>query len=51
VHAWERRERFRWERPKERDHSKDRGVDGRMRSEWMLGILAGACGVDSADSG
>jgi hypothetical protein len=32
-HAWERREkctRFWWESPKERDHSEDRGVDGRM---------------------
>jgi hypothetical protein len=39
-HAWERREkctRFRWESPKERDHSEDQGIDGRMGSEWMLG--------------
>jgi hypothetical protein len=28
------------ESPKERDHSEDRDVDGRMRSEWILGILA-----------
>jgi hypothetical protein len=26
-------------KPKERDHSEDQGVGGRMRSEWMLGIL------------
>jgi hypothetical protein len=34
--AYERREkctRFWWESQKERDHSKDQGVDGRMRSE------------------
>jgi hypothetical protein len=24
-----------------RDHLEDRGVDGRMRSEWILGRLAG----------
>jgi hypothetical protein len=24
-----------------RDHSEDRGVDGRMGSEWMLGRLVG----------
>jgi hypothetical protein len=30
-----------WESPKERDHSEDRGVDGRMGSEWILGRLAG----------
>jgi hypothetical protein len=32
-HAWEKREkctRFLWESPKERDHSEDRDVDGRM---------------------
>jgi hypothetical protein len=32
---------FWWESPKERDHSKDRGVDGRMGLEWTLGRLAG----------
>jgi hypothetical protein len=39
-HAWKMREkctRFWWESPKERDHSEDRGVDERMRSEWMIG--------------
>jgi hypothetical protein len=32
---------FWWEGPKERDHSEDRGVDGKMRSEWILRRLAG----------
>jgi hypothetical protein len=32
--------RFWWESQKERGHSKDRGVDGRMGLEWILGILA-----------
>jgi hypothetical protein len=27
--------------PKERDHLEDKGVDGRMGSEWVLGRLAG----------
>jgi hypothetical protein len=27
--------------PKERDHSEDRGMGGRMGSEWVLGRLAG----------
>jgi hypothetical protein len=38
-HAWERREnctRFWWESPKERDHSEDQGVDGRVGSKWIL---------------
>jgi hypothetical protein len=42
-HAWERRENctmFWWESPKERDHSEDQGVGGRMGSEWILGRLA-----------
>jgi hypothetical protein len=36
-HARERREkctRFWWKSPKERDHSEDRGVDGRMGLEF-----------------
>jgi hypothetical protein len=39
----ERREsvRFCWESSKERDHLEDRGVDGRMGSEWILGRLGG----------
>jgi hypothetical protein len=28
------------ESPKERDHLKDQGVDGKMGSEWILGKLA-----------
>jgi hypothetical protein len=43
-HAWESREkctRFWWEIPKERDHSEDHGVDGRMGSQWIIGRLAG----------
>jgi hypothetical protein len=39
-HAWERSEkctRFSWES----DHSKERGVDGRMGSECVLRRLAG----------
>jgi hypothetical protein len=40
-------------KPEGKDHSDDRGVDGRMGSEWTLGRLVGAggCGVDSAGSG
>jgi hypothetical protein len=47
-HAWERGERCRgfwWESPKERDHSEDRDVDGRMGSEWILGRLVEGGGV------
>jgi hypothetical protein len=43
-HAWERGETctgFWWESPKEKDHLKDRGVDGRMGSKWTLGRLVG----------
>jgi hypothetical protein len=40
---------FWWESPKERDHSEDQTVDGRMGSEWLLGTLA-RCGVDSVGS-
>jgi hypothetical protein len=39
-HAWERKEkctRFWWESQKERDHSEDQGVGGKMGSEWILG--------------
>jgi hypothetical protein len=28
-------------KPKERDFLEGRGVDGKMGSEWILGILAG----------
>jgi hypothetical protein len=43
-HAWERRgkcTRFWWVSPNEEAHSKDRVVDGRMGSEWMLGRWVG----------
>jgi hypothetical protein len=39
--------RFWWESPKERDHSEDEDIGGRMGSEYMLRRLAGGCGVDS----
>jgi hypothetical protein len=43
-HAWEIIEKctcFWWESLKKRDHSKDRGVDGRKVSEYILGRLPG----------
>jgi hypothetical protein len=36
-----------WESPKEKDHLKDKSVDGRMGSKWTLGRSVGGCGVDS----
>jgi hypothetical protein len=51
-HAWERREnctRFWWKSLKERDHSEDQGVGGRM---WIFGRLAGGGGgLDFTGSG
>jgi hypothetical protein len=44
VARWERKEkctRFWWESPKERDHSEDQGVGGKMGSEWILGLAWG----------
>jgi hypothetical protein len=32
--------KLRWKSPKERGHSEDRGVDGRMGSEWIFVRLA-----------
>jgi hypothetical protein len=52
--AWERKEkctRFWWESPKERNHSEDQNINGRMGSEWMLGRLAQGCGLDVTGSG
>jgi hypothetical protein len=43
VACMERREmcrKFWWESPKERDHSEDQGVGGKMVLEWTLGRLA-----------
>jgi hypothetical protein len=42
--AWERGETctaFWWESPKEKDHLKDQGVDGKKGSKWSLGRLVG----------
>jgi hypothetical protein len=53
-HAWERREkctRFLWKIPKEKDRLKHHSVDGKMGLEWMLGKLAGGCGLESTGSG
>jgi hypothetical protein len=49
-HAWGKREkctRFRWEIPKERDDSEDQGIDGKVESKLILGLLAG--GVEWID--
>jgi hypothetical protein len=35
------------ESQKEKDHLEDHGVDGRMRSEWILGRLAGGVWIGS----
>jgi hypothetical protein len=53
-HAWERSEnnaRFWWESPKEKDLLEDRGLDGRMGSEWILGMLSGFSWLSIGDSG
>jgi hypothetical protein len=34
-----------------KNHLEDRGVEGKMASEWILGRLPEGCGVDSAGSG
>jgi hypothetical protein len=41
---------FLWESPKERDHAKDRGVDDKRGTEWVLGRSVGVCGLDSTGS-
>jgi hypothetical protein len=48
-HTWDRGEMctgFWWESPKEKDHLKDQGIDGRMGSKWTLRRVAGGvwCG-------
>jgi hypothetical protein len=35
-------------KPQERDHSEDRGIDGRMGSECILERLAGRCKMDNS---
>jgi hypothetical protein len=42
---------FLWESPKERHHSKDGGVDGRMDENRTQEDWAGVCGVDSVGLG
>jgi hypothetical protein len=39
AHMGKRRNMYRvwWESPKEKDHLKDQGVDGRVGSKWTLG--------------
>jgi len=52
--TWERRGKctgFWRESQKERDLLEDKGVDGRMGSEWILGRWAGECRVDTFGSG
>jgi hypothetical protein len=43
--------RFWCESPKEKDHSEDQGVYGRMGLKQNLGRLAGGCELDSTGSG
>jgi hypothetical protein len=46
-HAWDRGETltgFWWESPKEKDHLKHQGIDGRMGSKWTLERLLGGGG-------
>jgi hypothetical protein len=40
--------RFWWENPKEKDHSEDRGIDGRMGLEWTLGKVAGGGSIETS---
>jgi hypothetical protein len=40
-----------WESPNERDHLEDRGIDGRMGSDCILGRLAVWGRVNSVGSG
>jgi hypothetical protein len=38
-------------KPEGKGHLEDQGVDGRMGSNWTLGILVGGCGLGSPGSG
>jgi hypothetical protein len=40
-----------WWENTERHHSEDRGVDGMVGSDYILGKLAGGCGIVSLGSG
>jgi hypothetical protein len=47
-HAQERREMhtgFWWESPKENDHLKEKGIDGRMGSKWTSRRLVGGAWI------
>jgi hypothetical protein len=53
-HAWERRGKctaFWWESQEERNHLKDKDIDGRMGSEWILRRLAAWCSQLAQDRG
>jgi hypothetical protein len=53
-HAWKERENrtgFLCKSPKERNHSEDERVDGRMGSEWILRRFDRGCRFDSTGSG
>jgi hypothetical protein len=41
VYTGEKYTKFLWGSPKEIEHLKDRGVDGRMGSQWISGRLSG----------
>jgi hypothetical protein len=43
--------RFLWESLKEKEYLEDQGIHRRMGLEWILGRLAGGCGVDPVGSG
>jgi hypothetical protein len=38
-------------KPERKGHSEDQGVGTSMESDWILGRLAGECGLDSTGSG
>jgi hypothetical protein len=54
AHMGESRQVYKvwWESPKEREYSEDRGVVGRMGSEWILGsLVVGGSGFNSLRTG